>query len=80
MACKCGSERILQVSGKTSDLCFVAMGERSHDGYVPYDLNIGSGDYLEFHLCLDCGQNQGTFPVPEEAVSKVFPAPEEEDI
>lgn len=34
------------------------------DGYVPDDLGIGGGDYVEFDLCLDCGQVQGTWPLP----------------
>lgn len=66
MACqRCGSERIATVSGKTSDLCYVSVGEAEHDDYVPHDMNIGGGDYLEFDLCLDCGQLQGEFPVPK---------------
>jgi hypothetical protein len=35
-----------------------------HDGYVPEDLGIGGGDYVQFSYCLDCGQIQGTFPLP----------------
>ena len=65
MACqRCGSERIAEVGGKTSDLCFVAVGDKEHDGYVPGDMGIGSGDYIDFDFCLDCGQMQGEFPVP----------------
>lgn len=64
--CKnCGSERILAVSGKCSDLCSVQElnGTEETDGYVPHDLNIGGGDYLEFGVCLECGQLTGEFPV-----------------
>lgn len=39
-----------------------------HDGEVPENVGIGSGDYLRFSYCLDCGQIQGTFPIPPEAV------------
>jgi hypothetical protein len=72
MTCKCGSSRILSVSGKVSDMCDIRIGNNSRDGYVPGGLNIGSGDYLEFDLCLDCGQHQGVFPVTEKAVNEVF--------
>ena len=72
MKCKCGSDRILAVSGNVSDRCYVEYQGDGRDGYVPRGLNIGSGDYLEFNVCLNCGMNQGTFPVPEEALKEVF--------
>ena len=53
-------------------MCDVRMGDMSRDGYVPRGLNIGSGDYLEFKVCLDCGKHQGTFPVTDEAVNEAF--------
>ena len=65
MACQsCGSERIAEVGGKVSDLCYIAIGEQEHDGYVPQDMGIGGGDYLDFDFCLNCGQIQGMFPLP----------------
>lgn len=60
----CKSERILEVYGKTSDLCSVRYQDQTHDGYVPYNLGIGGGDDLSFELCLDCGKIQGKFPIP----------------
>lgn len=72
MACqRCGSERIAEVGGKTSDLCHVYVGDKEHDGYVPGDMGIGSGDYLDFDFCLDCGQMQGEFPVPPTELEAV---------
>lgn len=71
-ACKCGSNRILRVSGKTSDMCWAKYGDKEHDGYVPDGLNIGSGDYLQFKVCLDCGQMVGNWPVTEEAIQESF--------
>lgn len=64
---KCESNRIAHVSGKTSDMCFAKMNssQTQHDGYVPNDMNIGGGDYLEFTFCLDCGQMQGKWPLPK---------------
>lgn len=72
MTCKCGSDRILFVSGKVSDMCFMQQGEVEHNGYVVSGLRVGCGDYLEFDVCLDCGQMQvsdeeGWTPVPDLA-------------
>jgi hypothetical protein len=64
MKCKCKSERILSVSGKCSDIGSVSIGSQKKEGYVPYDMGIGGGDYIEFNVCLDCGQMQGTWPLP----------------
>jgi hypothetical protein len=61
----CGRDRILQVSGKVSDSCFLRFAEQEHDGYVPSGLAIGSSDYLEFNLCMNCGQVQHTFPIED---------------
>lgn len=77
MDCKC--ERIMSVSGKTSDCCGVSLGDKYCDGYVPYDIRIGGGDYLEFKFCVDCGKIQGKFPIPEEALEIVFPSGEDEE-
>lgn len=50
------------ISAKSSDMNLVRFGEKEKDGYVPSDMGIGGGDYIEFEWCLDCGQIQGTFP------------------
>jgi hypothetical protein len=64
MTCKkCKSKRIVHISAKCSDLCYVSIADKEHDGYVPRDLGIGGGDYVEFKYCLDCGQIQGEFPI-----------------
>lgn len=60
---KCASIRIFHVSAKCRDLCYVESNiGTSHDGYVPFNIGIGGGDYVDFHYCIDCGQIQGTFP------------------
>jgi hypothetical protein len=51
-------------------MCGVNLGAASHDGYVPDDLGIGGGDYVEFDYCLDCGQLQGKFPLPPANIEK----------
>lgn len=67
----CSKEnRILGVCGKVSDLCSLTMTNPKRDldyqGYVPENLGIGGGDYVDFRLCLDCGKIQGVFPVKGE--------------
>lgn len=66
----CKSERVINIVGKCSD-CFSAfINDKSHDGYVPNDLGIGGGDYIEFSYCLECGQMQGEFPLPSSKLEK----------
>ena len=62
---KCKSDRILEICGKTSDMCFARFKDKEQSDYVPGGFNIddGTGDYLEFDLCLQCGQVQGKWPV-----------------
>lgn len=63
--CKtCNSNRIASVNSKASDLHYVEINGNDHDGYLPYDMGIGGEDYVEFEWCLNCGQIQGTFPLP----------------
>jgi hypothetical protein len=74
MACqKCKSERILSVNAKCSDLCNASIGGQEKDGYVPDDMGIGGGDYVEFDLCLDCGQLQGAFPLDKSELESIEP-------
>jgi hypothetical protein len=66
MACqKCEGERIVNINAKCSDLCFASIGDKEKDGYVPDDMGVGGGDYVEFSMCLECGQVQGNFPLPK---------------
>ena len=66
MECKnCKSDRIMIVSGKTSD-CFSSHYPKAGlmiDDYPPTDMGIGGNDYMEFDYCLECGTIQGKFPV-----------------
>jgi hypothetical protein len=68
MNCQCGSDRILGVNAKCSDMSFVNYKDKEHDGYVPFKLNIGGGDYIEFNLCMACGRVQNNFPVDENII------------
>lgn len=61
--CNCNlPSRILKVNAKCSDMCFVQLDGEEHVGYVPDDLGIGGGDYVNFEVCLNCGKIQGDFP------------------
>lgn len=59
----CKSTRIVSINAKCSDLCNVTSAKGEYEGYVPDDLGIGGGDYVEFEFCLNCGQIQGDFPL-----------------
>jgi len=68
MACqRCKSDRILDINAKCSDCCYTVYKDMEQDGYVPTGVGIGGDDYVEFSLCLECGQLQGTFPIREAA-------------
>ena len=62
---RCQSDRVAQVMAKSSDLNCVRLKGEEMDGYLPADMGIGSGDYIEFDWCLECGQIQGEWPLPE---------------
>jgi len=69
--CKfCSSDRVISVSAKCSDLSTVEFGNKEHNGYLPDDLGIGGGDYVEFDLCLNCGRVQGEWPLPESGIER----------
>jgi hypothetical protein len=61
MICQsCGKEMVVGVDAKCADSCCI--GDHDPD-YVPENLGIGGGDYINFDLCLGCGQIQGKWPV-----------------
>jgi hypothetical protein len=73
LSCRsCGGLRLMDVLGKCGDLFSLKLGVFMHEGYVPHGFNVGSGDYIDFQLCLDCGRIQGEFPISLEATAKVF--------
>lgn len=59
---KCNAVAIVHLSSKASDLNFFKHLHREHDGYVLSGMGIGSGDYVEFSYCVNCGQIQGDWP------------------
>lgn len=67
---KCNSSRVVMVSAKCNDLCVVKISGYGVDGYVPDDMNMGGGNYVEINLCLECGHVQGEWPVPETELER----------
>ena len=61
----CDSERIIEISAKCSDLCTLQYKNAEYNGEVPSDINIGSGDYIEVDICLECGHAQGVSDQPD---------------
>lgn len=64
----CESNRIANIGGKCSDLgsASITIDKFTYDSdYIPTDMNIAGGDYIEFNVCLDCGQIQGVWPLDE---------------
>jgi hypothetical protein len=65
----------MTITGKCSDSFGCRIANTDHGGYVPNDIGIGGGDYIEIVYCLNCGQIQGSnFPLPpcklEATISK----------
>ena len=75
MNCKCGSDRIIHIGGKTSDMFDMSFGQRSGYGYVPKNLFFGVGgygDYINLDFCAECGQIQGNFPISDNELLKAM--------
>ena len=60
MECEnCKSDRVLQISAKCNDMCSLVFKSIESNDYVPDNLKIGGGDYIELDICLECGMAQG---------------------
>lgn len=68
MPCKCGSVKIIEINGKCGDLFSVKELEtgRTREGYIPSELGLGHGDYINFRLCLSCMTIQTPLLASEE--------------
>ena len=63
MACqRCASDNVFRLNAKCDDRCDVRTPTKEYEGYVPYHLGVGGGDYVNFSVCADCGQMQGRWP------------------
>lgn len=74
----CESPRLLDVTGKTSDCCICTLKGYEHDGYVPADAGIGGSDCISITVCLECGQLQGEWPIPNPDFVPTPPGDEDE--
>jgi hypothetical protein len=61
---------VMSVGGKVSDMCWVHIGDVDHDGYVPYDLGIGGGDYIELEINIETGQIINWKPLTIEMIKE----------
>ena len=62
---RCGNRRVVGINAKCNDLCYAELNGNEMDGYVPTDIGIGGGDYVDIIYCLDCGQLQGNWPLAQ---------------
>lgn len=59
----CNCSKLIEVRAKCNDLCYInVQGYPDYNGYVP-GLNIGSGDYIDFKYCYECGKIQADWPL-----------------
>jgi hypothetical protein len=73
----CHSTRFLSISAKCNDLCFAEIDGQTHDGYVPFGLNLGGDEnFIEFKVCADCGFMRGKWPLLHQPLSgrRIFTA------
>lgn len=69
MTCKCGSNRIAEVSGKCNDLSstYIRHLDFEYHGY-PMALGVSDGDTITVAFCLDCGQLQDFHAISDEEI------------
>lgn len=74
---RCKSTRMATLGAKCSDRCDSAVHGHWHcdSDYVPGDLGVGAGDYVELDWCLDCGQIRGEWPLPKSIMEDMSESP-----
>jgi len=70
--CACGSKRIIHIGGKVSDMFNASYNGNEYHGYVPSVLQVGSGSYISFNLCTDCGRIPNFEPVSSGEILEAF--------
>lgn len=70
---RCKSERVATMEARCDDNCSVSINKsfRTINDYVPKGLAVGEDDHIAFSWCLDCGQIQDTFPLPQAALEDI---------
>ena len=63
---RCKSERIATASGRCKDMFTFKFKQKEYEGYVLQNIGFHDQfDYLTVEYCLECGQIQENFPVPD---------------
>ena len=59
------------LSNMEDSKCYLRLDNINSDHYAPPHLNIGEGgDYVEFDVCVNCGQMQGQWPLPSNVMTQ----------
>ena len=68
--------RTISLSAKCSDMFSAvytsAAGEKEYDGYVPEQIGVGDGDYVNFTIDIDTGKIVGWEIPTEEKLAEIF--------
>jgi hypothetical protein len=69
--------RILSITAKCSDLCNTSFTdakgiEHESDSYVPEDIGIGGGDYVELEIDMETGQIQNWKSVSDAQIIRAL--------
>lgn len=74
MSNSCTHKRRLVVNAKASDMQNYSVPhlDLEHDGYAPNISGLCQGDYINFSVCLDCGQVVGFQPMSDVEVAAVI--------
>jgi hypothetical protein len=72
-------KRILSISAKCNDLCFTEFNSDElnieKDGYVPKNLGIGGGDFVDLEIDVETGQILNWKALTNEDIQEAFNEP-----
>ena len=75
--------RILSISAKCSDCCSAhlmdGVSRQESQGYVPFGVGVGGGDYIRLSIDLDTGMIVDWKTPNEEALDEAFPIIDESE-
>lgn len=63
---------IISLSAKCNDMCGIDAPGISIDGYVPYGLGIGGGDYIDLQIDMATGKLVGFEPMADDDVLAIL--------
>jgi hypothetical protein len=73
MSCtKCGSDLLVGINAKSSDLNFVQFKGLKHDGYAPDFPGVCEGDYVDIEFCAHCGTIQDFEPMTDKQIRQAL--------